>query len=453
MSARDRQHPLGALQDFLQARRQDAPAVSGLVVALSGGPDSLTLLLAAAQTASSAGFRLRALHVHHGLHADADAWAEQALAQAAAVGVPCAVLRVVVASVASIEGAARTARYQALASSLAANEALLLAHHQDDQAETLLLRLMRGAGLQGLAAMRPVSAWRLPDGREVARWRPWLDLPRSALERWLPRGVACVRSHDPAVSASALTPVVDPANSDARFDRTLLRHELLPLLQRRWPEAAGQLARSAAQLAGQADALDALADDVLGRAALPSGALSLPVLAVLDDAALQPVLARWLSRRGAPSLPVRYWPRVRRELLQARADAAPQLAWAGWSLRRYREALHLIADAEVQPLPAGGAVWADPHVPLVWAGREWRVEGLAADDPLQARAWRLAPRAGGERWRPAGRKHSVSVKHWCQEQGIPPWERELLVCVWAGDEVVAVVGGPATLEGSIVRAS
>lgn len=452
MSASDRQHPLGALQAFLQARRQDAPAVSGLVVALSGGPDSLTLLLAAAQSAPAAGYRLRALHVHHGLHPDADAWAAQALAQAAAVGVPCAVLRVVVPAVASVEGAARAARYQALAAALTADEALLLAHHQDDQAETLLLRLMRGAGLQGLAAMRPVSAWRLPDGREVARWRPWLDLPRSVLERWLPRAVACVRSHDPSVSASALTSVVDPANNDPRFDRTLLRHELLPLLQRRWPEAAVQLARSAAQLAGQADALDALADEVLGRAALPSsalsvaapsGALSLPVLAALDDAALQPVLARWLSRRGAPSLPVRYWPRVRRELLQARADAAPELAWAGWSLRRYRDALYLLADAELAPLPAEGAEWADPRVPLLWAGREWRTEelmpGLAADDPLLALPWRLAPRVGGERWRPAGRKHSVSVKHWCQAQGIPPWERERLVCVWAGDEVIAVV--------------
>lgn len=448
MSASDRQHPLGALQAFLQARRQDAPTVGGLVVALSGGPDSLTLLLAAAQIAPVAGYRLRALHVHHGLHPDADAWAAQAMAQAAAVGVPCAVLPVVVPAVASVEGAARVARYEALASALAADEAMLLAHHQDDQAETLLLRLMRGAGLQGLAAMRPVSTWRLPDGGDAARWRPWLELPRSALARWLPRGVACVRRHDPSVSASALTPVVDPANRDTRFDRTLLRHELLPLLQRRWPEASAQLARSAAQLAGQAAALDALADEVLTRAELASAALSLPVLAALDDAALQPVLARWLSRRGAPSLPVRYWPRLRRELLQARVDAAPQLAWAGWSLRRYREALYLIADAELMPLPAEGVVWPDPRVPLRWAGREWQAEalmpGLAEGDPLLRLPWRLAPRVGGERWRPAGRKHSVSVKHWCQEQGIPPWERERLVLLWVGDEVVAVVGAMHT---------
>ncbi|MEL0027195.1 MAG: tRNA lysidine(34) synthetase TilS [Perlucidibaca sp.] len=176
MSASDKTHPLGALRVFLQARRQDTPAVAGLVVALSGGPDSLTLLLAAAQIAPAEGLRLRALHVHHGLHADADAWAAQAQAQARAVATDCQVLRVTVPAVASVEGAARAARYAALAAALAPDEALLLAHHQDDQAETLLLRLMRGAGLHGLAGMRPVSSWRGADGREIPRWRPWLDL-------------------------------------------------------------------------------------------------------------------------------------------------------------------------------------------------------------------------------------------------------------------------------------
>lgn len=446
MSAADRTHPLGALRQFLQARRQDAPAVAGVVVALSGGPDSLTLLLAAAQVAPAEGLRLRALHVHHGLHADADAWAAQAVAQASALGVPCEVLRVSVVPVASVEGAARAARYAALAEAMTADEALLLAHHQDDQAETVLLRLMRGAGLQGLAGMRPVSSWRTADGREVARWRPWLALPRAALERWLPRGVACVRSHDASVPADALLPVIDPANHDDRFDRTLLRHELLPLLASRWPDAAALLARSAEQLAAQASAMDALADEVLARAGFlvgGEGPLTLPVLAALDDAALQAVVARWLARRGAPPLPVRHWPRVRRELLLARPDAMPKLAWAGWSLRRYREQVYLLADAATQPLPAEGVSWPDPRVPLVWAGREWRAEALVTDltedDPRLARPWRLAPRQGGERWRPPGRAHSVSVKHWCQEQGIPPWERERMVCVWAGGAVVSAV--------------
>lgn len=451
MSARDSDHPVGALRQFLQARRLDAPGIAGVVVALSGGPDSLTLLLAAAAAVPETGLRLRALHVHHGLHADADAWAAQAMAQSAAAGVPCRVLRVRVADEASLEAAARRARYDALAAALAPDEALLLAHHQDDQAETLLLRLMRGAGLHGLAGMRPLSSWRGDDGRTIARWRPWLALPRTTLERWRPRALACLRSHDPSLPEAALLPVADPANHDARFDRSLLRHELLPLLASRWPEAAGQLARSAAQLAAQASALDALADALLASAGVRAdapGPLPLPMLAALDDAALQAVLARWLVRRGAAPLPVRYWPRVRGELLAAREDAQPRLSWSGWSLRRYRQQVHLLADADVQPLPAEGVSWPDPRQPVLWAGRTWRagelVSDLAEDDPRLTRPWRLAPRQGGERWRPPGSAHSVSVKHWCQQQGIPPWQRERVVLVWAGDDVLAVSVGAAT---------
>lgn len=445
MSAHDRQHPLGALRQFLQARRQDAPEVDGLVIALSGGSDSLALLLAAAQIAPVLGYRLRALHVHHGLHADADAWAARAVQQATAAGLSCDVLRVRVAAQASLEAAARQSRYDALAAALSKGEALLLAHHRDDQAETVLLRLMRGAGLHGLAAMRAVSSWRTADDHEVPRWRPWLDLPRVVLSEWRPRAVACLRSHEPDIRASALVPITDPANTDARFDRTLLRHELMPLLARRWPEAAGQLARCAGQLAAQATALDAFADDALQRAGYRSddlGPLALPVLAALDDAALQVVIARWLARRGAPPLPVRYWTRLRRELLQARADAQPRLTWMGWSLRRYRAGMYLLVDQDWVALPPNAVTWPDPRQVLCWAGREWRAEqllcDLSRDDPRLQQSWRLQPRQGGERWQPPGRPHSVSVKQWCQERGVPPWVRKRLVCVWIGDEIVAI---------------
>ena len=450
MSSHDRQHPLGALQHFLQARRQDAPAVSALVIALSGGPDSLTLLLAAAQIAPALGYRLRALHVHHGLHADADLWAAQAVQQAAAVGMACAVLRVQVPAQASIEAAARQVRYDALAQAMAADEALLLAHHQDDQAETMLLRLMRGAGLNGLTAMPVSSVWSVPSGAVMLRWRPWLDLPRRALERWLPRATACSLSLTPELPAMALQPVRDPANHDARFDRTLLRAEVLPLLQARWPEAASQLARSAAQLTQQARALDALADAWLVQHSSTCTLALLPLQA-LDDATLQAVLSRWLMVEGVPPLPVRYWPRLRRELLQARADALPEIRWAEVSLRRYRQTLYLLWEADL-PTAIAAADWPDPRLPLVWADRHWPPMELPDNHPLLTQRWRLAPRTGGERWQPAGRQHHVTLKHWCQEQGIPPWQRQALTCVWAGDEVVMVVltDGKVHLAGLVL---
>ena len=437
MSASDRDHPLGALQAFLQARRRDTPHVTALVVAHSGGPDSLALLLAAAQLAPAMGFRLRAAHVHHGLHPDADRWADRACAQASALALPCDVLHVTVASTASLEGAARRARYDALAEALAPEEALLLGHHQDDQAETLLQRLMRGAGTHGLAGMRAVTHWQRLGG-VMLRWRPWLGLPRAALAHWLPRAMACQTSHGTILPE----PVQDPANQDPRFDRTLLRHQVLPLLRMRWPQATAQLARSAAQLAGQTAALDHLADDWLARQLSPEGTLPRRTLAELPDPTLQAVMARWLARRGAPSLPVRHWPRLRAELLDGRPDALPQLAWEHWSLRRHRDWIHLLTKADVMPLPAEGADWPDPSQPLVWAGRLWRADALvadlAADDPRLLSPWRLLPRQGGERWRPAGRSHSVSVKQWCQAQGIPPWARSRVVCVWVDGDVVAV---------------
>ena len=448
MSARDSDHPVGALRQFLQARRLDAPGIAGVVVALSGGPDSLTLLLAAAAAVPETGLRLRALHVHHGLHADADAWAAQAMAQSAAAGVPCRVLRVRVADEASLEAAARRARYDALAAALAPDEALLLAHHQDDQAETLLLRLMRGAGLHGLAGMRPLSSWRSADGRTIARWRPWLALPRTTLERWRPRALACLRSHDPSLPEAALLPVADPANHDARFDRSLLRHELLPLLASRWPEAAGQLARSAAQLAAQASALDALADALLASAGVRAdapGPLPLPMLAALDDAALQAVLARWLVRRGAAPLPVRYWPRVRGELLAAREDAQPRLEWAGWHLRRYRDGIFLCSPDNHDAAGPDVVPWPDVCLPLVLDG--WCLQLLNLPDIPVQQGWSLRRRRDGDRWRPAGRRLQ-SLKSWCQQQGIPPWQRDRLWLLCRDDEIAAVLVGDRVIPAA-----
>lgn len=432
-------NPVAALDAFLRARQLDAPGINSLVVALSAGPDSYALLCAAKQVTSGLGFSLRAVHVHHGLHPDADCWATLAEQQAAAWHIPLQVLCVQVPLQASIEDAARRARYDAIAACMSENDALLLAHHQDDQAETLLLRLMRGAGVQGLAAMREQSLWRSRDAQLPAmlRWRPWLSQSRQAITSWLN-------------SVSVLPVVQDPANVDPRFDRSLLRHQLLPLLQQRWPEASHLLARSSQQLAQQADALNELCDDLLQQLGDNGKTLDIPALDALSEASRQSVIARWLQRRGAPALPHRYWPRVKLELLQARADAKPQLAWAGWSLRRYRERLYLRHDELITELPAA-IHWPNPLETIEWAGQSWSLSELCPhvteNDPLLKLSWRLAKRVGGERlWlaEPSvpcdqqPRKRCISLKSWCQEQSIPPWHRERLVCIWAGEMVVAV---------------
>ena len=437
-------NPVAALDAFLRARQLDAPDVTGLVVALSAGPDSYALLCAAKQLASDLGFSLRAAHVHHGLHPDANRWAALAEQQAAAWQIPLQILRVQVPTQASVEGAARRARYDAIAALMSESEALLLAHHQDDQAETLLLRLMRGAGVQGLAAMREQSLWRSRDAQlpVMLRWRPWLGQSRYAITSWLN-------------SVSELPVVQDPANIDPRFDRSLLRHQLVPLLQQRWPKVSQLLARSSQQLAQQADALNELSDALLQRLSGDGKTLDISALNLLSEASRQAVIARWLQSKGSPTLPYRYWPRVKLELLQARADAQPQLAWAGWSLRRYRERLYLRHDELIKELPAA-INWPNPLEPIEWAGHLWSLNELcphvSKNDPLLEVSWRIAPRVGGERLLTVlppskaplalcdqqSSNCTISLKNWCQEQGVPPWQRERLVCVWAGEMVVAV---------------
>lgn len=448
-------NPLAALEDFLKRRQADTPWCHGLVVGLSAGPDSLALLLAAADIAPKLNFSLRALHVHHGLHADADAWAAQAQAQATAAGVPLDILHVAVTAAGSgIEAAARQARYDALAQAMQPDEALLLGHHQDDQAETVLLRLMRGAGLRGLAGMQECSIW--PGPPSLLRWRPWLTLPRATLTQWLPKARACRLSRSEAAEEGAsdsLAAVSDPANNDPRFARTALRHDILPRLQAHWPQAQALLARSANQLAQQQQVLDAYADDLLALLVRPdSDTLSISALSRLSTASLQVALSRWLQQRAAGTLPHRYWPRVTRELLQAKVDAQPCLSWPGWSLRRYRDALYLTDEVALATLDSGAEhaiAWPDPRQPIQLAGRLWTLDGLcpgfdsALDhgvvQRLLALPWRIARRQGGEQWQPAGRGHHITLKHWCQEQGIPPWQRAQLYCVWAGDEIVAVL--------------
>lgn len=188
-------------------------ATAPVCVALSGGMDSMALLhaLAAEDTVRARG--LRALHVHHGLHAAADDWAAHCLHACDALGVDCRVERVQVdGDGLGREGAARAARHAAFARHLREGEYLALAHHRDDQAETFLLRALRASGVDGLGAMSPLrpfaAGW---------LWRPWLDVPRSRIERY--------------ARACELHWIEDPSNEDASLDRNFLRHHVFPLLR------------------------------------------------------------------------------------------------------------------------------------------------------------------------------------------------------------------------------
>lgn len=399
------------------------PADGPVRVALSGGLDSIALLhlLVVDQALRARG--LRALHVHHGLHADADAWAAHCAEACADLGVALDVVRVRVArdSGLGLEGAAREARHRAFADLLEDGECLALAQHQDDQAETFLLRALRASGPDGLAAMRP--ARRFAGGW---LWRPLLDTPRVALE-------AHARRH-------GLRWIEDPSNADTALDRNFLRHRLLPLLRERWPHAAQAFARSA-QLAGES--ADILAeDDAAALAAVrdeTGGGLSVTALRGLSAARRARLLRAWVSVRGWPPLPAEGIAHIESDLIAPQAsvcDTMPRFAWHGVEIRRWRDGLHAV-DAHRDLSEDWSCDW-DGRAPLTLPnGDTLRLAGADGFPwPVRAHA-----RHGGERIVLPGREaHRRTLKHVLQAMDIPPWLRTRMPLLSAGDGTLLAAG-------------
>jgi len=400
------------------------PPEAGLAVAFSGGLDSRVLLqlLAEADWARARG--LRVLHVDHGLHADSARWAEHCRREALGLGLDISLLRVEVpGGSGGLEERARRARHSALQAVLRSGEVLVMAHHQDDQAETFLLRALRGAGERGLGGMRALrsfgAGW---------LWRPLLAAPRSALEHY-----ARVRD---------LRWIDDPSNLDPRHDRNFLRHAVLPLLRQRWPQAAESLALSAslsAQAEARLQALDAI--DVARAQQMDPRVLDLTVLRSWEPARRARVLRAWLHALGCALPPPSVLAQIERELLQARADSEAQVRWRGHHLRAWRDALHLLHA--LPPLPADLDLAWDGARPLALPdGHALALcDGMGEVQPDARLPWplRIRAREGGERIRLSPTRPSQCVKTLLQTLGVPPWQRPHLPFLWNADgELIAV---------------
>jgi tRNA(Ile)-lysidine synthase len=394
-------------------------------VAYSGGLDSTALLQAAQAYAATLDRapRLAALHVHHGLHEQADAWAAQCARRCEQLGVPLQIHRVQVRVTGEgPEAAARAARYRVFSEAIGPGDFLLLGHHLDDQIETFLLRLLRGAGppaLAGMPARRPLG------GGELLR--PFLHLPRSALRDY--------------ASARGADWLEDPANADARFDRSYLRQQVMPLLAARWPGYRAPVAGALVDLAEQSAALAQLepappaCSTLCGDPGLPCAAL----LAHGQGAAAR-LLRRWLQLQGCT-------PPARAPLLSflsqlhSPPDRAPQLDGPGWSLRRFGPGVFLLPPDQRPGAPAPPERIIEPgaalHVPGV--GQVQLCARAAAAPPAVAgAALRLCFRTGGERIRLQPGGPSRAVKQLLQDAGVPPWWRSRIPLLCAGEEVLAV---------------
>jgi len=413
-----------------------------VAVALSGGRDSRALLDAAVTAGADANVRIVACHVHHGLSAHADDWAAFCASTCASAGVAFRVERIRLAPAPreGIEAAARDARHRALAD-MAHQEgarAVLLAHHQDDQAETLLLQLLRGAGPRGLAAMPPaLSAHGL-------RWlRPWLDVPRVQIDGY--------------VAARQLAFVEDDSNVSPRHRRNALRHGVVPQLRELAPGYPATLARAASH---QAEAAALLHELAAADAApfLDGATLHRGVLAALSPTRGRNVLRWFLHERGLPPPSSSRLAALVDQLRGARPDAALRLRHAGSEIGLFRERIHAHGAAP-PPFEAG---WRG-DAPLALPHGELRADASAGGDIDLARLFAadvvVRSRAGGERMRLGPGRPSRALKSVLREAALAPWERAALPLVFAGDALAVVPGvavdpafraGPGATAGVLV---
>lgn len=396
-------------------------------VAYSGGLDSQVLLHALSVSREHLPAGLGAVHVDHGLQPDSQAWQARCQSLCQAWDMPCQSLRVNAepAPGESPEAAARSARYAALSAWLPFDDCLLTAHHQDDQAETLLLQLLRGSGPRGLAAMPAVA----PLGRG---WlvRPLLTFTRNDL-----RGYAL---------ACGLDWIEDPSNADPAYDRNFLRAEVLPQLSRRWPGMSRVLARAARHQSEAARLLDTLGHiDLQGLADDGSHILSLPRLLELGTERQRNALRVWLRDLQLPVPSAAVMERILGDVLVAGADAGPRVHWQGAELRRYRNRLFASSPLPVHDVTQTWA-WQPPQpLRLATAGGVLsavadRGQGVAA--ALGTQTLRIGFRRGGEIIRRAGCRHHRALKKLFQERGIPPWERDRVPLIYHGNDLIAVAG-------------
>ncbi|MBW5827291.1 tRNA lysidine(34) synthetase TilS [Yersinia kristensenii] len=414
-----------------------------VLVGFSGGLDSSVLLhlLVCLRDKLIPDLMIRAIHIHHGLNPLADTWVRHCQQQCEQWNIPLEVVRVNIdARQTGIEAAARTVRYQAFASHLAANEVLVTAQHLDDQCETFLLALKRGSGPAGLSAM----AAKMPFAHSQL-WRPLLAFSRETLENY--------------AQVQRLQWIEDDSNQDDRFDRNFLRLRILPLLTQRWPHFAQATARSASLCAEQEQLLDELLADNLQQLQNADGALSIEGLLLASEVKRAAILRRWLAGGGALMPSQSQLQRLWLEVAMARQDAEPQLILGTHQVRRFRQYLYLLSPlAEIRI----------PH--LSWAKAQVAPHGMAAMPaplvlPANLGVLSFATEAGQAVKVPAigeeisirfglqgdikivGRQHSRQSKKIWQELGIPPWQRERIPLLYFGEQLIAAAGVFVTQAG------
>lgn len=445
-----------SLSSPLKKALQNIPSSNNYFVAYSGGVDSsLLLVLASRYLSECRNASVVAIHVNHGISDHAHLWQSHCEAVCHQLGVEFIVQQVALkSSKKGIEEAARAARYAVFEQVLPSGSVLLQGHHQNDQAETVLLRLMRGAGVKGIAGIPKTRAL-----NSALIHRPFLDVPRSELLN--------------VAKAFELEWVEDDSNASSDYDRNFIRHEVVPKLERRWERAVSRLAVSANHCSESAELEEALAKiDLDGiTQSVYGAALSIDGLMQLSLTRQRNAVRYWLQHQGLGFPGEKRFQRIWTELLVARDDASPLIEWSLGAVRRYRNAIFAISLKELdgQSDVSSNAISISYKAQFsgeaecgvlfeeTMMGRFYRLRIVddVADDikcteqaacvnklliklPSGDEQVTVKFRQGGEVFKPVGKAHHRPLKKWLHDSNVPPWLRDSIPLLYYNKCLVAI---------------
>jgi tRNA(Ile)-lysidine synthase len=398
--------------------------MKSITVALSGGIDSVVLLHLLHQLQKPQNFTLKASHVHHGLSKNADKWVKfcEKLCTKLSVSLDVHYIKLPQKKSLGIEGEARQLRYEKLLQSK--TDLVVLAHHEDDQAETFLLQLIRGAGVKGLSSMAHFDASR-------RLWRPLLNTSRINIERY-------AKKHQ-------LKWIEDESNQNTDFDRNFIRSKILPILKNRFNHIIKVISRSSSHLAEAQHLLDDLAKIDL-KSHLKSNnykhKLNVKTLDKLSNARAKNVLRYWLEINNQIMPSKDLLDELLRQVLTAKKDATIKVQLSkDFEIRRYKEEVYIVKK-NLQTHKNYEIIWQGESEILLPNGAQLnfkKVKGRGISFKLlNDQKLKIRNRQGGEFFKPDSKRPTKKIKQLLQESDFPPWEREFFPIIFVGGELAAV---------------
>ena len=413
---------MSVIEHTLQAMLADLNANTRINIAFSGGIDSTVLLYAVSQLCNTSKRSIRAIHINHQLHADAQEWEQHCMRQCERLGIDYLSVNVDITPhrANGIEGAARQVRYQAFMNTLDENDVLLMAHHADDQIETVLLQLFRGTGLHGLAGCAPSR--QLGAAKLI---RPFIHISRQEIEEY--------------ANEKALSWLEDPSNNSTVHDRNYLRHKVIPMLHSRWEGLRDVIGRTSQWQKESIEIMESVAVEDIG-SHIVGASLPLTQVATLGDARLKNVLRWWIRANGflVPSAEVQQ--RIVQDVVRSRGDCEACIQWQGCEIRKYRDNMFIQTQLSSHD-PSVHFEWEVnqplylPSLNMTLTRENLSQAGLILNgiNSLQVRF-----RVGGEVIKPRGRGCSKELKTLFQEAGVAPWLRSRIPLIFNQDELIYV---------------